>query len=49
MVFGTATGLDPRMLDGKERAADDLGIDSKVATKLRAIAAAELAGQRHTR
>ena len=43
MVFGTVTGLDPRRLDGKERAADDLGLDPKVATRLREIAAAELA------
>ena len=47
MVFGTVTGLDPRTLDGKERAADDLGLDPKVATGLRAIAAAELAAERH--
>lgn len=45
MVFGTVTGIDPRTLDGKERAADDLGIDPKLATKLRAIAAAELTAQ----
>lgn len=43
VVFGSVTGIDPRALDGKERAADDLGIDPKVATRLRAIAAAELA------
>jgi hypothetical protein len=48
MVFGTVTGLDPHVLDGKERAADDLGIDPKVATKLRAIASDELATQRNT-
>lgn len=42
MIFGTVTGVDPRTLDGRERAADDLGIDPAVATRLRAIAAAEL-------
>jgi hypothetical protein len=46
VVFGTVTGLDPRTLDGKERAATDLGLDPKVAARLRAIAAAELAAGR---
>jgi hypothetical protein len=42
MVFGTLTGTDPHVLDGRERAADDLGLDPRVATRLRAIAADEL-------
>lgn len=45
MVFGSVTGIDPRTLDGKENAADDLGLDPKVATKLRVIAAEELASR----
>ena len=49
MVFGTVTGIDPHTLDGRERAADDLGLDPKVATRLRAVAAEELAAQRNTR
>ncbi len=43
VIFGAVTGLDPRTLDGRERAADDLGIDPAVAKRLRATAAAELA------
>jgi len=46
MVFGTVSGLDPHILDGRERAADDLGLDPNVATRLRAIAAAELKARR---
>ena len=49
VVFGTVTGVDPRALGGKERAADDLGLDPKVATRLREIAAAELAAQQSSR
>jgi hypothetical protein len=46
VVFGTVTGLDPRTLGEKERAADDLGLNPKVAAQLREIAAAELSSQR---
>ena len=49
IVFGTVTGLNPRYLDGKERAADDLGLNPKVAAQLREIAAAELSAQRNLR
>jgi hypothetical protein len=42
MTFGTLTGTDPHRLDGRERAADDLGLDPRVATRLRAIASDEL-------
>lgn len=42
IIFGTVTGTDPHVLDGRERAADDLGIDPAVATRLRAIASDEL-------
>lgn len=49
IVFGTVTGLDPRNLDDKERAADDLGLNPKVAAQLREIAAAELLAQRNLR
>ena len=49
IVFGTVTGLDPRTLDGKDRAADDLGLNPKVATQLREVAAAELSAQRNLR
>lgn len=45
IVFGTVTGLDPRSLGDKERAADDLGLNPKVAARLRETAAAELAAQ----
>jgi hypothetical protein len=45
VVFGMVTKLDPRVLDGKERAADDLGIKPDVAKRLREIAATELAFQ----
>lgn len=41
-VFGSVTGVDPRTLAGKERASEELGIDPRVATRLRAAAAAEL-------
>ncbi|QYE34569.1 PEP-CTERM sorting domain-containing protein [Polymorphobacter sp. PAMC 29334] len=47
VVFGTVTGLDPRNLPEKERAADDLGLNPKVAAQLRSVAAAELAAQRN--
>lgn len=47
IVFGTVTGLDPRNLPDKERAADDLGLNPKVAAQLREIAAEELAAQRN--
>jgi hypothetical protein len=45
MVFGTVTRADPRILDGREQAADDLGLHPDVAHQLRAIAAAELMAQ----
>lgn len=48
IVFGTVTGLDPRNLPEKERAADDLGLNPKVAAQLREIAASELAAQRNS-
>ena len=42
MVFGSVTGVDPRSLGNKEIAAMDLGLDPRLASKLRAIAAEEL-------
>lgn len=45
MVFGTVTKVDPRTLDDREQAADDLGLHPDVARQLRAIAAAELMAQ----
>jgi hypothetical protein len=43
VVFGRVTGLDPTRLGGNERAADDLGIDPRVAVQLQATAKAQLA------
>jgi len=43
VVFGRVTGLDPTRLGANERAADDLGIDPKVAVQLQQIAKAQLA------
>lgn len=48
IVFGTVTGLDPRNLGDKEHAADDLGLNPKVAAQLREVAAAELSAQRNS-
>ncbi len=42
MIFGSVTGYDPRRLPIREIAATDLGIETRVAARLRAIAAAEL-------
>lgn len=42
MVFGTVTGHDPRNLGPNERAASDLGLDPRVAGRLREVAAREL-------
>lgn len=38
MVFGKVTGLDPRSLGAKEKAADDLGLSPRLAASLRDIA-----------
>ena len=46
VVFGTVTGLDPRTFAARDRAADDLGLNPKVASRLREIAAAEIAAQK---
>jgi hypothetical protein len=43
IVFGRVTGLDPTVLGARERAADDLGIDPKVAVALQQVAKAQLA------
>ena len=43
VVFGRITGLDPTRLGANERAADDLGIDPRVAVQLQHIAKAQLA------
>ena len=43
VVFGRVTGLDPTRLGANERAADDLGIDPRVAVQLQAIAKAQIA------
>lgn len=48
IVFGTGTGLDPRTLSEKERAADDLGLNLKLAAQLREIGAAELSDHRNS-
>lgn len=45
MVFGAVTGVDPRSLEGKERAAEELGLEPRIATALRTIAATELAAR----
>jgi hypothetical protein len=49
VVFGTVTGLDPRSVVARDRAADDLGLDPHVAARLREIAAAEIAAQQSPR
>ena len=41
-VFGSVTGLDPRSLGRGERAAQDLGLDPRIAEGLRKVAAEEL-------
>jgi hypothetical protein len=43
VVFGKITGIDPRTLGERERAADDLGIAPAVAAALQRIAAEQLA------
>ncbi|HEX7850794.1 MAG TPA: PEP-CTERM sorting domain-containing protein [Sphingomonas sp.] len=43
IVFGRITGLDPTRLGANERAADDLGIDPRIAVQLQHIAKAQLA------
>ena len=43
VAFGRITGVDPASLGAQERAADDLGIDPKVAVALQQIAKAQLA------
>jgi hypothetical protein len=43
VVFGRVTGLDPTRLGANERAADDLGIDPRVALQLQQVAKAQLA------
>jgi hypothetical protein len=52
VVFGKVTGVDPRTLGERERAADDLGIAPAVAAALQRIAFEQLAasaGQRASR
>ncbi len=43
MVFGKITGVDPRTLGDKERAADELGISPSEAVALQRIASEQLA------
>ena len=43
VTFGRITGVDPTRLGANERAADDLGIDPKVAVQLQQVAKAQLA------
>jgi hypothetical protein len=45
IVFGRVTGRDPVSLGANERAADDLGIDPKVAVALQKIAHDQLAAR----
>ncbi|MBK6801021.1 DUF4886 domain-containing protein [Novosphingobium sp.] len=42
MIFGSITKIDPRLLTGKETAAQDLGINPQVARRLQDVAATEL-------
>nr|GFD32785.1 hypothetical protein [Tanacetum cinerariifolium] len=44
-AVNAVVAADPRILDGREEAADDLGLHPDVAHQLRAIAAAELMAQ----
>lgn len=46
VVFGRVTGVDPRSLGERERAADDLGISQVQAKRLQQIAAEALAAER---
>ena len=43
VTFGRITGVDPTRLGANERAADDLGIDPRVAVQLQQVAKAQLA------
>jgi RNA 3'-terminal phosphate cyclase len=45
VIFGMITGLDPRVLGERSKAADDLGISPAHAKALQEVAHAELAGQ----
>ena len=49
VVFGKVTGVDPRTLGERERAADDLGIAPAVAAALQRVAAEQLAADRDQR
>lgn len=49
VVFGKVTGIDPRTLGARERAADELGIAPAVATALQRIAFEQLAAERDQR
>ncbi len=46
VVFGQITGVDPRTLGSKERAADDLGLAPEAVVALQAVAHAELLATR---
>jgi hypothetical protein len=42
VIFGTVTRVDPRLLAGREKAAQDLGMNPQVARRLQDVAAAQL-------
>jgi hypothetical protein len=46
VIFGRVTGVDPRTLGQRERAAEELGFSGTTTTALQRIAAETLAGQR---
>ena len=43
VIFGRVTGVDPRTLGGRERAADDLGLPPALAQALQRVAWEQLA------
>ena len=46
VIFGRITGVDPRTLGSREKAADELGLNPNLAASLQRIAAEELVGRR---
>lgn len=49
VIFGRVTGVDPRTLGAREKAADDLGLSPELAVKLQGVASRQLAAERPPR